>query len=92
MFLECSPGFLGFNCTKRCPYYYYGRQCLTKCRCNETQICHHLCGCLQRLASANSYNDTVLLENKAFSSYAEKCPSTLDSRSTTTGLVYYSFS
>lgn len=32
-----------------------------------------------------------LLEKEAFSSYAEKCPTTSHSRSITTGLLYYSF-
>lgn len=88
MFLECGPGFIGWNCTEKCPENYYGRKCLRKCSCNETQICHPVCGCLQRLASDNSYNDTILLENVVFSSYAEKCPTTSDTRSTTTGLIY----
>lgn len=87
MFSECSPGFKGWNCTDRCPKNHYGKRCLRECSCNETQLCHLVCGCLQRLASANSNNDTVLLENEAYSSYAEKCPTTLDSRSTTTGLA-----
>lgn len=54
MLSECSPGFRGWNCFEMCPENYYGRKCLTKCRCKETQICHHVCGCLQRLDLDNS--------------------------------------
>lgn len=90
MLSECSPGFFGWNCTDRCPENHYGRKCSTKCSCNETQICHPVCGCLQRLDLYNSNmtktGTSIFLENVTSSSYAEECPTTKDVLSTSTGL------
>ncbi|XP_052712919.1 uncharacterized protein LOC128186960 [Crassostrea angulata] len=92
--VECSPGFWGWNCTNKCPKYHYGRKCLTKCSCNETQFCHHVCGCLQRLDLYNSNmtnNDaSFLLENVTSSPYEEECPSTNDVLSASTVSTPYS--
>lgn len=91
MLSECSPGFYGWNCTDRCPDNHYGKKCSAKCSCNETQICHHVCGCLQRLVLDNSNmtnNGSILLENVTYSPYAEECPTTKYVLSTTTGLMH----
>nr|XP_022342875.1 protein draper-like [Crassostrea virginica] len=45
--VECDPGFRGDYCNKTCPDGYYGEKCLPKCKCNRSQFCHHVCGCLQ---------------------------------------------
>lgn len=90
MLSECSPGFWGWNCTNRCPENHYGKRCKTQCSCNETQICHHVCGCLQRLDLDNSHikknGASIFLKNVTSSPYAEECPSTKDVLSTNTGL------
>ncbi|XP_052714483.1 uncharacterized protein LOC128187875 [Crassostrea angulata] len=86
--VECSPGFWGWNCTDRCPKNHYGKRCLTKCSCNETQICHHVCGCLQRLdldiANMTNNDISIFLENVTYSPFAEECPTTTDELSTST--------
>ena len=41
---ECEPGFLGPNCTQRCPYPYYGHKCQGKCDC-DMHKCHVSTGC-----------------------------------------------
>ena len=41
---ECKPGFLGTNCTLRCPYPYYGHKCQGKCDC-DMHKCHVSTGC-----------------------------------------------
>uniref|UniRef100_A0A8W8JZ65 EMI domain-containing protein n=1 Tax=Magallana gigas TaxID=29159 RepID=A0A8W8JZ65_MAGGI len=86
--VECSPGFVRWNCAERCPENHYGRNCLKKCSCNETQICHHVCGCLQRFDLDNSNmtknGNSHILENVTYSPFAEGCPTTTDSLSTTT--------
>ncbi|XP_052714482.1 uncharacterized protein LOC128187873 [Crassostrea angulata] len=86
--VECSPGFWGWNCTDMCPDNYFGRKCWTKCSCNETQICHHVCGCLQRLdldySNMTNNGTSIFLENVTYSSFAEECPTrytTTDSES-----------
>lgn len=92
MLSECSPGFWGWNCTNRCPKDRYGRKCLIKCRCNETQICHPVCGCLQRLdfgiSIITNNGASIFSENVTSSPYAEECPTTTDELSQSTGLTY----
>lgn len=90
MILECSPGFFGWDCTDTCPETFYGRWCNKLCRRNETQICHSVCGCLQRLDLNCSYETSILFENIESSSLVEECPSTVEVLSTSTGLLYYS--
>lgn len=91
MLTECSPGFLGYNCAEKCSKDYFGKKCDIRCSCNETQICHHVCGCLQRLDLnySNMMNNgtSVLMENVTSSSYAEECPTTTYELSTSTGLI-----
>lgn len=94
MLSECSPGFVGWNCTERCPKNYYGRKCWSKCSCDETQVCHPVCGCLQRLDLDNSNmtnnGTSIVLENVTSSPFAEECTITKGvlSDSTTTGLIH----
>lgn len=40
------------NCLQTCRENFYGNLCENKCDCNETQICHHACGCLQKVDSS----------------------------------------
>lgn len=89
MFSECSPGFRGWNCTEKCPENHYGKKCNTECRCNnETQICHPVRGCLQKLdLNMTNSRTSLFLENS--SPYTEGCPSTIiDVISKSTGLIY----
>lgn len=88
MLSECSPGFLGWNCTDRCPENYYGRKCSAKCSCNETQICHPVCGCLKRNSKMTTNGTNVVLENVTVSLYGEECPTTKDVLFFGTGLIY----
>ena len=82
--IECDPGFRGDNCSKKCPYGYYGKNCLNKCNCNDTQICHHVCGCLQTSITT----DNITTKNtEVVSSYSvETCFSSIDTSFDSTGL------
>lgn len=92
MFTECSPGFRGYNCTKKCSNDLFGKKCNLRCSCNETQICHHVCGCLQRLdlnySNMTNNGTSILLENGSYSPFADECPTTTNVLFTTTGLMY----
>ncbi|XP_065934896.1 uncharacterized protein [Magallana gigas] len=92
MCVECSPGFRGYNCAEKCLKDYFGGKCNIRCSCNETQICHHVCGCLQRLdlnyLNVTNNGTSILLENVTYSPFAEECPTTTDVLSTSTGLMY----
>lgn len=68
---ECRPGFFGTNCLQTCAENFYGILCESKCDCNETQICHHECGCLP---VSSLTNDSLTTENKTSSYFAESCP------------------
>lgn len=56
------------------------------------QICHPVCGCLQRLdfdiSNMTKNGTSIFLENVTYSPFAEECPTTTDVLSTTTGLMY----
>lgn len=67
---ECKPGFLGQDCLQTCGENYYGNLCKNKCDCNETQICHHVCGCL-RISSKT--NDSSIAKNVTSSYFSEAC-------------------
>ena len=41
---ECKPGFLGPNCTQRCPYPYYGHKYQGHCDCDRHKS-HVSTGC-----------------------------------------------
>ena len=41
---ECSPGYLGPNCSEICPYPNYGRECQEMCECEENR-CDITTGC-----------------------------------------------
>lgn len=68
---ECRPGFFGLNCLETCAENFYGILCESKCDCNETQICHHKCGCLP---VSSLTNDSLTTENMTSSYFAESCP------------------
>lgn len=50
---ECRSGFFGMNCLQTCTENFYGNLCTTKCDCIETQICHHVFGCLHNSTLTN---------------------------------------
>nr|XP_022290274.1 uncharacterized protein LOC111101911 [Crassostrea virginica] len=56
--MECSIGFYGFNCSRKCRYPNYGERCQLSCACNET-LCDAAFGC---------ENQGILAENKTDSS------------------------
>nr|XP_022342873.1 uncharacterized protein LOC111136358 [Crassostrea virginica] len=86
MCVECDPGFRGDNCSKTCPNEYYGRRCENKCNCNnDTQICHHVCGCLQ---TSNTTDNITTNNTKVVSSYSvETCFSSSDTSTERTGVT-----
>lgn len=46
MFLpECIAGYIGLNCTERCPYPSYGDRCQGLCGCSN-DTCDVSTGCL----------------------------------------------
>ncbi|XP_078314489.1 uncharacterized protein LOC144619682 [Crassostrea virginica] len=40
----CSIGFYGPNCTIKCPFPTYGKDCQLDCRCSKS-LCSHVDGC-----------------------------------------------
>lgn len=85
--LECKPGFLGIDCLQTCGENFYGKLCDNKCDCNETQICHHACGCL-RICSMT--NDSSTAENVTSSYIAEACSISMNAVLTSQGINYCS--
>lgn len=83
---ECRPGFYGLNCLQTCGENFYGNLCENKCDCNETQICHHACGCLQKVDA--SKNDSSMSENLKVSYYAASCPTSFDAIVKSQGTIY----
>ncbi|XP_062587156.1 multiple epidermal growth factor-like domains protein 10 [Saccostrea cucullata] len=54
----CYPGYVGKYCNTTCPENYFGQGCSFKCKCEQTQYCHHACGCLLRsVKSGNMSKD-----------------------------------
>ncbi|XP_078322194.1 uncharacterized protein LOC111110971 isoform X2 [Crassostrea virginica] len=47
----CSPGYLGWNCSEKCPYPNYGRECQDECKCEE-RLCDFATGCYPLNVSA----------------------------------------
>lgn len=43
-FLECLPGYIGLNCTIKCPYPTYGSRCKRFCECSN-YTCDVSTGC-----------------------------------------------
>nr|XP_022304110.1 multiple epidermal growth factor-like domains protein 10 [Crassostrea virginica] len=41
----CNDGYMGVICEKRCPFPYYGDQCILKCNCRK-EFCNFITGCL----------------------------------------------
>ncbi|XP_061168271.1 multiple epidermal growth factor-like domains protein 10 [Saccostrea echinata] len=42
--LDCSDGYFGINCERKCRYPNYGAGCQEPCRCME-EMCNHISGC-----------------------------------------------
>lgn len=42
--IECLPGYIGRNCTSKCPYPTYGIKCQEICYCSNNQ-CDASSGC-----------------------------------------------
>lgn len=64
----CRPGFFGMNCLQTCAENVYGNFCKSECNCTETQICHHVCGCIRNSSLTSSSLST---ENETSSCVAE---------------------
>lgn len=83
---ECSPGFLGLNCSSSCPKNSYGKKCEFDCHCDkETHYCHHICGCLPKLiivSNATVTNDSTSSVRVTSSFSADTCLSTAGLAST----------
>lgn len=45
IFLECSIGYFGKDCAKKCTYPVYGEDCQSICDCSKDS-CHYSQGCL----------------------------------------------
>ena len=58
IFLECTVGSWGDNCTNVCPYPFFGDGCTNICGCNQT-MCNKEKGCLNLGKNFNF----VFLEN-----------------------------
>ncbi|XP_065936262.1 multiple epidermal growth factor-like domains protein 10 isoform X2 [Magallana gigas] len=84
--IECSPGFLGLNCSSSCPKNSYGKKCEFDCHCDkETHYCHHICGCLPKLiivSNATVTNDSTSSVRVTSSFSADTCLSTAGLAST----------
>ena len=57
--LECSVGFYGFNCSRKCRYPNYGEICQLSCACNET-LCDAAFGCEIQGQVQFSFSRTLL--------------------------------
>lgn len=44
IFVECEAGYFGTNCSSRCPYNSYGKECQMVCKCPEDS-CNFAVGC-----------------------------------------------
>lgn len=44
LFLECSAGYIGPNCSFSCRYPSYGQDCQLHCYCKKSD-CHSVTGC-----------------------------------------------
>ena len=44
LFLDCSAGFFGDNCSESCPFPQYGLLCNETCDCSNSS-CHQIYGC-----------------------------------------------
>lgn len=44
-FAECMAGYIGRNCTSKCPFPYYRVECQQECYCNQT-LCNISTGCI----------------------------------------------
>nr|XP_034334258.1 multiple epidermal growth factor-like domains protein 6 [Crassostrea gigas] len=42
---QCMAGYIGRNCTSKCPFPYYGVECQQECNCNQT-LCNISTGCI----------------------------------------------
>lgn len=73
------------NCLGTCKENYYGQLCENKCECNDTEICHRECGCLQKLyfSNSNMTNDSFL--------WAESCPTSTNAVLTSKTITWYFF-
>lgn len=43
---ECSPGYTDRECTTKCPYPLYGKDCQQICQCSA-EYCYFVSGCLK---------------------------------------------
>ncbi|XP_062587055.1 scavenger receptor class F member 2-like [Saccostrea cucullata] len=41
---KCTPGYIGINCSSKCPFPFYGEDCQSKCDCQK-DICDFSAGC-----------------------------------------------
>ncbi|XP_062587073.1 uncharacterized protein LOC134248687 [Saccostrea cucullata] len=66
---KCTPGYIGENCTSKCPYPFYGEACQEKCNC-EKDICDFYSGCplVTTESEALSPTLTTLTENHNWTS------------------------
>lgn len=49
---ECMPGYIGLNCTTRCPYPSYGNRCQGHCNCSN-YTCDVSTGCTSHTTDIN---------------------------------------
>lgn len=70
--LPCKLGYYGPNCSKKCPFPFYGYECTLQCNCNAND-CDYVSGCKQSSTlkltptstSKPSSKSTVLTERNA---------------------------
>ncbi|KAH3713592.1 hypothetical protein DPMN_073384 [Dreissena polymorpha] len=41
---QCSPGWIGHNCSTTCDYGYFGVKCASDCHCQKHAVCDHVSG------------------------------------------------
>lgn len=58
--IDCMPGYTGMNCSSKCPYPSYGRNCQGVCNCDSNQ-CDVSIGCKNRTSGYDHFYVVVML-------------------------------
>ncbi|XP_062599153.1 platelet endothelial aggregation receptor 1-like [Saccostrea cucullata] len=69
---KCLPGYIGINCSYKCPYPSYGEACQAKCDC-EKDTCDVSTGCFYEKTECLPGYGGINCTKCPFPYYGEKC-------------------